>query len=130
MGLQMDPHNLPRLLDHHSRRWIGNRENPLVRLDLVLTYKFLQAMGQLLGNEGNLSLTPALGRLDVDPPPFNITGPQIENFTDSHPTSGHQFQDEPVSFVRGSENDFVHGFLFHDLPGDGLLVLECLPKEG
>jgi hypothetical protein len=129
MRLQIDSHNFPCLFDQHSRRRIGNREDPLVWLNPVLPDKCFQAMGQFLRDEGNLSLTTALGRLDDNPPPFNVTGPQVENFADSHPPSGHQFQDEPVSLIRSSENDFVHGFLFNNLPGNGLLVFEGFPEE-
>ena len=129
MWLQIDPHKFACLFHDHSRRRIGNRKDPLAWLNPFLPDKFLEAMGQLLGDEGNLSLTPTLGRLDDDPHSFDVTRFQAEDFTDSHPSSGHEFQDEPVSFTRGPENDFINSFLFNNLPWNRLLVFEGFPEE-
>ncbi|HSB03579.1 MAG TPA: hypothetical protein VLK23_00200, partial [Thermodesulfobacteriota bacterium] len=41
----------------------------------------------------------------------------------------HQFQDEPVSLVLNPEDDLIDGFLFHDFPGDGSVVLEDLSEH-
>jgi hypothetical protein len=86
-------------------------------------------MGQFLGYEGNLCLTTALGCLDIDSSPVNVRGSQLKDFTDSHPSPRHQFQDESVSLIRSPEYDFIDGFFFHDLPGDGPVVLEDLSKQ-
>jgi hypothetical protein len=44
---------------------------------------------------------------------------ELEDFADSHPSSNHQFQDEPVSYLRRSEDDLIDGFLFENVPVDG-----------
>ena len=49
-----------------------------------------------------------------------ISGSELQDFTDSHPSSGHQFQDEPVSHLCRSEDDFVDRLLLDNVPVNGL----------
>jgi hypothetical protein len=87
-------------------------------------------MGQLLGYQGNLCLTAALGCLNAYSSAVNVRGSQFKNFPDSHPSTCHQFQDESVSLIRSPEYDLIDGFFFHDLPGDESVVFEDLSKHG
>jgi hypothetical protein len=61
---------------------------------------------------------------------LNIRGGQFQDFPDSHASSGHHFQDQPVSLVLCPEDDLVHGFLFHNRPGKRSLIFEHLPEYG
>ena len=87
-------------------------------------------MGQLLRHKSDLCLTTTLGCLDIDSAPVNVRGGQLKNFSDSHPSPSHQFQDKPVSLVLSPEDDLIDGFFFHDLPGHGSIVFEDFPKHG
>ena len=109
---------------------IGNAKDLLFLFNPSLPDMFPEAVCQLLRCEGNLRLTTTLGRLNAYSPPVNVRGGQFEHFPDSHPSSCHQFQDEPVSLVLSSEDDLIDGFLFHDLPGDRPIVFEDLSKHG
>lgn len=130
MGPETDPNEFPCLLYHYSCRWIGDSEDLLFLFNPSSSDIFPQAVCQLLRYEGNLCLTTTLGRLNVDSAPVNVRGGQLKHFPDSHPSSCHQFQDEPVSLVLSSEDDLIDGFLFHDLPGDRPIVFEDLSKHG
>jgi hypothetical protein len=87
-------------------------------------------MSQLLRHKSDLGLTTALGRLNADSRPVNVRGCQFKHFPYSHPSSCHQFQDEPVSLVLSPEDDLIDGFFFHDLPGHGSLVFDDERKKG
>jgi hypothetical protein len=47
---------------------------------------------------------------------LNVIQPQFQNFTDPHPASGHQFENQPIPNFNRSENYFITGLLFDDFP--------------
>jgi len=47
-----------------------------------------------------------------------------------HASSGHQFQYQSISYVGGSEDDFINGFLVDDIPLDRLWPFEDLFDDG
>jgi hypothetical protein len=130
MGPQADSHEFPCLLHHDSRRRVGNGKDPFLRFCSPLSDIFPQPMGQLLRHKSDLCLTTTLGCLDIDSAAVNVRGRQFKNFSDSHPSTCHQFQDEPVSLILSPKDDLIDGFLFHDLPGDRPILFEDLSKHG
>ena len=129
MGLQADSHEFPCLLHHDSRRRVGNGKDPFLRFCSPLSDIFPQAMGQLLRDKNDLGLPTTFRCLDADSTLVNVRGSQFKHFPNSHPSPCHQFQDEAVSLVRSPKDDLIDGFFFHDLPGDGSVVLENLPEH-
>jgi hypothetical protein len=129
MGPETDPDEFSCLLHHDSCRRVGNGKDLFLRLYPFLPDVLAQAVGQFLGDKGNLSLTTTLGRLNADSAPVDVRGRQLKHFPDSHPSPCHHFQDQPVPLIRGPKDDLIDGFLFHDLPGHGSVVFEDLPKH-
>ena len=60
-----------------------------------------------------------------------ISGSKLQDFPDPHSSSGHQFQDQPVSDLRRSEDDFVDCLLLDNVPVDGFAgPIEPLQHRG
>jgi hypothetical protein len=116
MGPQLDPGQLPGVLDDDSCCCIGDRENPVLRLD----GSFLQVRSQTICNfsrdEDDLSILAALWALDRQLVVADIFRGELQDLADSHPTSCHQLQDKPVSHLRRPENNLIDYLLFDNFP--------------
>ena len=91
----------------------------MLRLDCLVLQVRSQTIYHFSRNEHDLSVLAALWALDNKLLIVYISGSKLQNLPDSHPSSGHQFQDEPVSHLRRSEDDFVDCLLLDNVPGDG-----------
>ena len=49
---------------------------------------------------------------------------EFQHLPDSHATTGHEFEDQPVPWILCPENDFIHDILFGSLDLGGLRWLE------
>lgn len=58
-----------------------------------------------------------------------ILGGELQDFTDSHPSSGHQFQHDSVSHLRCPEDDLIDRLLFDYIPVDGFAGLVKSPQH-
>ena len=110
----------PGFLDDDPRCSIGDRENPVLRLDRLVLQVRPQPVNHLSGNEYDLRVLAAFWALDGKLLVVYISGSELQDFTDPHPSSGHQFQDEPVSQLCRSEDDFVDRLLLDNVPVNGL----------
>jgi hypothetical protein len=112
----MDSNQLPGFYHHHPGGLIGNRKYPILR-DLAFFRRIItEPVGHLLRDEHDLVFLAAF-RLSKDQfSILNVIQPQFQNFTDPHPSSGHQFENQPIPDFGGSKNDFVNGLLFDDFP--------------
>ena len=91
----------------------------MLRLDRLVLQVCSQPVYHLSGNEHDLSVLAALWALDNKLLVIYISGSELQDFPDSHPSSGHQFQDESISYLRRSEDDFVDCLLLDNVPVDG-----------
>ncbi len=98
----------------------------MIGLNVLVPDIFFESVGHFLWDEYVLPLFPAFrvseGQLSV----LDVLWGQLEDFADSHSASGHQFQDEAVSWFFCLEDDFVYNFLFDDVPGGNGFCLEHL----
>jgi hypothetical protein len=56
----------------------------------------------------------------VKSPLLDIGRCEIENFTDSHSSSGYEFRHKPVSDIHSSKDDLIDGLLIGDIPLNSL----------
>ena len=61
---------------------------------------------------------------------MDIRRGQVQDFSDSHAASGHQFQHQSVPGVCGTEDDLINRLLIDDIPLDRLGSLEDLSDDG
>ena len=87
-------------------------------------------MGGFLWQENNLRLLTALWLGNNDFSILNISWFDVQNLTDPHAASGHEFQNEAVSRIPGPEDDFINDFLFKDFPLGFLGSPEYFPENG
>jgi hypothetical protein len=92
MGFQMDPNHLSRFIHNFSPGCIGYWKYPLIRPNSFPGYVFLEAVRNLMRDKDDLPFLAALGGSESELSIFNITRCQFQDFTDPHPTSGHQFK--------------------------------------
>jgi hypothetical protein len=59
-----------------------------------------------------------------------ISGSKLQDLADPHPSSGHQLQDEPISHLRRSEDEFVECLLLENVPVDGFAGPIEPPQHG
>jgi len=93
----MDSYKTSSLIYDNSRCWIGNREDPSIWLNSLLSDVFFETVSHFLWNEDDLCLLPAFRVPDDDLSVVDVSGSQPKNLSDSHPAPRHQFQYEPVS---------------------------------
>ena len=91
----------------------------MLRLDCLVLQVRSQTICHFSWNEHDLSVLAALWALDNKLLVIYTSGSMLQDLADSHPSSGHQFQDEPVSHLRCSEDDFVDCLLLDNVPVDG-----------
>ncbi len=113
---QMDPNNPSSLVYNPSAGCIGYWKNSFVRLNPFAGDVFSKAIGNLLGDENNLTLFATLWASEGKFPVFDISRGQLQNLTNSHPTSGHQFKNQPVPGFDGTKDGLIHYFLFQNIP--------------
>jgi len=109
--------------DHCPGGFITYGENPLVGLDVIVSDVRLESVSHLLRNEYMLTSFSTFGVLERKLPVLYISRSQFQHFSDSHPTPGHQFQDESVSWLVCPEDDFIDDVLFNNFPrGNGFCL--------
>ena len=129
MWPQFDPGQLPGVLDDDPCCSIGDWENPVLRLDCLVLHVRPQTICHLSRNEYDLSVLAALWTLDRQLVVADILRGELQDFADSHPASCHQFQDQPVSHLRRSEDDLIDRLLFDNIPVDGFAWPIDLPQH-
>lgn len=77
-------------------------ENPLICLNSLGSNVFPETVGDLLGDKNNLMLFTTLWASEGELPVFNISGGQLQNLTDPHPTPSHEFENQSVSWFDGA----------------------------
>ena len=100
---------------------VGQRKDSFIWSDSFLLDIFFELVGDLLRDKDDLHLFPAFGVSEGQFSTVNIVGGELEHLADSHPTTGHKFQHQTVSWIRCSEDDFVNNLLFQPA-----LVHTCL----
>jgi hypothetical protein len=118
MRSQFDPGQFPGIFDDDPCSSIGDREDPVLRPDRLLFQVRFQPIHHFSRNENYLGVLAALRALDGKLLVVYISGSELQDFADSHATSCHQFQEKPVSHLRGSEDDFVDCLLLDNVPVD------------
>ena len=120
---------LPSLFDNEPCRSVANREDAVIGLQSFLPDVFLESVPDLLRDEDNLFLFTAF-RIFQDQLLFlDIPWGQLQGFTHSDTSPGHELQEHAVAWIRFFENYFVDRFLFQDLPGRVLGRPEDLPDH-
>ena len=61
---------------------------------------------------------------------LQIAQSQFQHFTDTHTTTGHQFKNQSITNLGGSEDDFIDGFLLDDFPSQRYPFPIQLPNHG
>jgi hypothetical protein len=119
MGLQMDPNHLSCFIHNFSPGCIGYWKYPLIRSNPLPGYVFLEAVRNLLWDKDSLPSLSTFGGSESELSILDVIGCQFQDFADPHFTPSHQFKNQPVPGFDGSENDFIHHFLFENAPTDG-----------
>jgi hypothetical protein len=91
----------------------------VLRLDLLVLQVHSQTIYHLSRNEHYLGILAALGALDGKLLVIYISGSEPQNLAHPHPSSGHQFQDEPVSNLCRPEDDFFDRLFLDNIPAVG-----------
>jgi len=60
---------------------------------------------------------------------LDICWREIQNFANSHSSSGHQLQHEPIPYVCGPEDDLIDGLLVDDIPLNSMRALKNLSDD-
>lgn len=92
----------------------------MLRFNRLVLHVRPQPFYHLSGNEHDLSVPAALWALDGKLLVVYISWGELQDFADSHASSGHKFQNKPVSQLCRSEDDFVDGLLLDNVPVNGL----------
>jgi len=98
----------------------------LIGLNALVPDILFESVGHFLWDEYVLPLLPAFRVSERQLSVLDVSGSQFQNLADSHSASGHQFQDEAVSWFFCLKDDFVYNFLFDDVPGGNGFCLEYL----
>ena len=61
---------------------------------------------------------------------INVGWRQLENFTNTHPSSGLKLQNEPISYIQGGVDDFIHGLPVDHCPGSYSWWSKDSPNDG
>jgi hypothetical protein len=95
---------------HHSGSLIGNREYPIAGCIAHLQRVFAQSIRYFLWDEHEFVFLAAFRLTKNQFPVLQVSQSQLQHFTDSHTTTGHQFKNQPISNLGGAEDDFVNGY--------------------
>ena len=127
----MDPYHFPGLVHDSPARGVGYWKDPLICLNPFGSNVFSETISHLLGDENNLTLFTTLWASEGEFPVFDIGGGQLQNLTDPHPTPGHEFKNQSVSWFDGAKDGLIHYFLFQDVPaGESWGSIEFLQHRG
>ena len=116
MWPQVDPYQFPCLFHNQSCSSIGYGEDSLPSFYSFLTNVVPESDRKLWRNEHDLFSPSAFGIPDNQSPAINIIGSEVEDFTDSHTASSHEFQKQPITCFCGSKDNFINGLFFDDIP--------------
>ena len=119
MGFQMNPNHLSCFIHNLSPGRIGYREYPLIRPNPFPVYVFLETICNLLWDKDNLPFLSAFRSSERELSVLDVIGCQFQDLADPHPAPGHQLKNEPIPGFNGTENDFIHHFLFENGPAYG-----------
>jgi hypothetical protein len=108
---------------------IADGENPFFRRHVPGPDIFPQPGCHLLGDINDLVLPTAFGPDQKQFAVIHIRHPKLQDLSDTHTTSGHQFEHQTVSRIIGSENDFVNSILFQDDSLAALGMTKCLFQD-
>jgi hypothetical protein len=89
---------------------IGNREYPIAGCIAHLQRVFAQSIRYFLWDEHEFVFLAAFRLTKNQFPVLQVSQSQLQHFTDSHTTTGHQFKNQPISNLGGAEDDFVNGY--------------------
>jgi hypothetical protein len=96
VGSKGNPHHIACLFYHSSGSFLAYRKDALVGINALLPDIDFQPFSDFLRKEHELLLLATL-RISKDQLPFsNTTGCELEDFTDSHTTTGHELKDQAV----------------------------------
>jgi hypothetical protein len=129
MRSQLDPGDSSCFLHEDSGGCVRDREDSILRLNRPFFDVRPQTIYHLSRDKNDLSVLAALWALDGQLQVGDIFGRELQDFTDPHSASGHQFQNEPVSHLRRSKDDLIHRLLFDNLPVDGFARPIDLPQH-
>ena len=119
MGPQMDSYYLACLSHNSSGCRIGYRENLVIRPNPSGIDVSLETVGNFLWNKDNFPFLSAFRSSERELSVLDVIGCQFQDLADPHPAPGHQLKNEPIPGFNGTENDFIHHFLFENGPADG-----------
>ena len=118
MGPEPNPNLVASLLDHCPGSLVTYGKDFLIGLNPLVPDIFLEPISHFLGNEYVFPLFAAFGVPERQFPVMDIYGHEFQNLAHSHPASGHQLQNDAISWFDCCENDFVDHVFFDDLPGN------------
>ena len=118
MRSQLDAGEFSRFLDDHSDGSIRDRKYPALRFNRFVFHIHPQPAYHLSRDEDRLSLFSAFRVLDGKILIVHVSGGGLQDFTDSHAASCHQFQDKPVSRLRCPEDDPIDSLFLDYVPVD------------
>jgi hypothetical protein len=98
--------------------------------NFLISDVIFKPVSYLLRDENNLYPSATVGITEHKLSILNIPGSELQDFTNSHPTSGHQLQDKSVSRVLRPEDDLIDKLLFQYLPGGGFTSLKSFLRIG
>ncbi|MCG8407738.1 MAG: hypothetical protein MI923_21270, partial [Phycisphaerales bacterium] len=104
MWSDMEPNYFPSFYNNEPGGSICQRENPGIGFDLFLLDIPSESVSNLLWQEHGFSLFPTLRISNDGLPIFEIHWSELQDFSDTHATTSHQFQHQSVSLVSSSEN--------------------------
>lgn len=116
MWSEFDSGQLARLFHNKSCRCIRDREYSVAGFDTFVPDVFVEPVSDPSRDEHYFSLFSTFwipqDQLLID----NIFRGELQDLSDSHPPSGHEFQDKAVSRFDRPEDDLVNGLLFYNSP--------------
>jgi len=110
----VDANHVACFIHNFSPGRIGYREYSLVRPNPFLGYVFLEAVRNLLRDEDNFLFLSTFGGSERELSILDVNGFQFQNFTDPHPTSGHQLKNQPIPGFDRAKDDLIHHLLFQN----------------
>src|SRR5512147_30433 len=129
MWSEFNANQTPGLPYHHPRCVIAHWKKPAVGLSTRFIDVLFQTVSNLLGNERHLGLPSALWRCQDDLSALDVQWAHFQDLSDSHPTSGHQFQHDPAPRFGGPKDDFIDQVLLDDCPRLRWALLEQFAKH-
>ena len=124
----MNAHQVTGLFNNDPGSSVSYCENPVTGLDPIVTDIFLEPICNFQGQEGNLCFFSAFGVSNDNLSILNIYRGELQDLAYAHTAPCHKFENQPISWIPGPENDLIDHIFFQDLELSWLAGLEKFPQ--